>query len=212
MTAKKVSLICPYCPTINFINFNAFKNHASEKHQAQFFPILCVWCGKLHQNQVMVNQHVHKCAKELSETKKFQCEHCPTIFFCEDPSISTFYMAHMNQNHRGLLNTKWGEHWTCPKCQYVFPGQLSYQHHVNLCFQFGSVPKKPKQNIISNNFNKITSMDEKSRDGSSDSNVTLKVCGICCNSVSGKFIECTRFKSGNTSTLFCACVRAMNWY
>ena len=232
MSAKKVSLICPYCPTNSFINFNAFKNHAKESHGATSFPILCVWCAKLFSNQLSLNQHVPRCAKELNEAKKTQCEYCPTVFFCEDPYISTFYMAHMNQEHSNMLHSKWGDHWTCSRCKYVFPGQLAYQHHMNLCYQFGNVNKlltitsspttvtttaaisnqqqptgttiiRSTTNNSSNHFiiNGNTAsgrtqlqiiknsssnhhQDQNSRDGSE--NVTLKVCGICCNSVSGK--------------------------
>ena len=228
MSAKKVSLICPYCPSNSFINFNAFKNHAKESHGATCFPMLCVWCGKLFSNQLSLNQHVPRCAKELNENKKTQCEFCPTVFFCEDPYISTFFMAHMNQEHQNMLHSKWGDHWTCSRCKYVFPGQSAFQHHMNLCYQFGNINKQlgsvnkqltitptttisnqqqPTATIIrssggsTNNFiingasgtqlqiikNSNHHQDQNSRDGSE--NVTLKVCGICCNSVSGKKIS-----------------------
>ena len=163
----------------------------------------------------------------MNEAKKTQCEYCPTVFFCEDPYISTFFMAHMNQEHHNMLHSKWGDHWTCSRCKYVFPGQLAFQHHMNLCYQFGNVNKQlsitptttttstisnqqqttsatiirssgtnnSSNHFIINNGAAGTQLqiiknsnhqDQNSRDGSE--NVTLKVCGICCNSVSGKKI------------------------
>ena len=187
INSKRVAIICPYCPTRPFINFSAFKAHARQIHGAQFFPQLCVWCGKLCSSQFDFNHHVPKCIEDLTEDKRFQCEYCPTVFFCSDQATSTFFLAHMNRDHGHLLNAKWGDHFTCPRCKFILPGQASYQHHMNLCYQFGIIPR---DNGIKSGFTEVL-LEQNSRVGSSSRSATIesikkKVCGLCSNSVSGK--------------------------